>query len=92
MRKTNSGFRFSKSGGLAGAHFLALRTKKKQRKEVRIMYQHGEVIQLEYVIRDARVLQIVGSGHHRLHTWTKGKIRTTDWSKRHKLSQTGDSA
>lgn len=45
-----------------------------------IRYQHGEVIELEYVIRDARVLQIVGSGHHRLHMWTNSQIRTADWS------------
>lgn len=32
-----------------------------------IIYQYRKVIQLKDVIWDTRVLQVVGSGHHRLH-------------------------
>lgn len=35
---------------------------------LKMSYQHREVIQLEDVIRDSRILQVIGSSNHRLHT------------------------
>lgn len=83
--------------GVSWSSFSSIMNKTKKAKKSAglhkiIRYQHREVIELEYVIRDARVLQIVGSGHHRLHMWTNSQIRTADWSEGYKLSQTRNSA